>query len=275
MSDNKSTLYSSLDAEKLAESDISNSVITNTKTSDNLNLLILDGENTVSFISENYRRNLYDKIFEFLRDKIANDSDTASFEYGLTKLDILNLPISYNSKLKLKYSDGLLALGKLLIQNFSLNQKQDENIHAVIFMQMLGELVKGKPFLFSFDIERKGKVLCNLYKFNIEKDIIFDFTLNIKSTIEPSETYQKTAVEALGSYFSNGLNKRAELDKIFKLTSPITQEDGEKVMGVFAKINNSEFNLKGEFDPEAKKLSVKLILLWMILILLLILICLI
>ncbi len=50
LSDNKSTLYSSLDAEKLAESDISNYRITNTKTSDNLNLLILDGTNTVSFI---------------------------------------------------------------------------------------------------------------------------------------------------------------------------------------------------------------------------------
>ncbi|ABV75907.1 hypothetical protein [Rickettsia rickettsii] len=257
LSDNKSTLYSSLDAEKLAESDISNSVITNTKTSDNLNLLILDGKNTVSFISENYRRNLYDKIFEFLRDQIANDSDTAFFEYGLTKLDILNLPISYNSKLKLKYSDELVALGKLLIQNFSLDQRQDENMYAVIFMQMLGELVKGKPFLFACDIERKGKVESNLYKLNIEKDKIFDFALNIKSTIEPSETYQKTAAEALGSYFSNGLNKRAELDKFFKLTSPITQEDGERVMGVFAKINNSEFNLKGKFDPEAKKLSGK------------------
>ncbi|MEG8230232.1 phosphoribosylaminoimidazolesuccinocarboxamide synthase [Candidatus Rickettsia tasmanensis] len=257
LSDNKSTLYSSLDAEKLAESDISNSVITNTKTSDNLNLLILDGKNTVSFISENYRRNLYDKIFEFLRNQITNDSDTAFFEYGLTKLDILNLPISYNSKLKLKYSDELVALGKLLIQNFSLDQKQNENMHAVIFMQMLGELVKGKPFLFACDIERKGKVESNLYKLNIEKDKIFDFALNIKSTIEPSEAYQKTAAEALGSYFSNGLNKRAELDKIFKLTSPITQEDGERVMGVFAKINNSEFNLKGKFEPEAKKLSGK------------------
>ena len=40
--------------------------------------------------------------------------------------------------------------------------------------------------------------------------------------------------------------------KILKLTSPITHEDGEKVMGVFTKINNSEFNLKGELDPEAK-----------------------
>ncbi|GAA5252920.1 hypothetical protein KNCP2_12080 [Candidatus Rickettsia kedanie] len=52
----------------------------------------------------------------------------------MTKLDILNLPISYNSKLKLKYSDELVALGKLLIQNFFLNQKQDDNMHAVIFM---------------------------------------------------------------------------------------------------------------------------------------------
>ncbi len=130
-------------------------------------------------------------------------------------------------------------------------------MHAVIFMQMLGELVKGKPFLFACDIERKGKVESNLYKLNIEEDKIFDFALKIKSTIEPSETYQKTSAEALGSYFSNGLNKRAELDKIFKLTSPITQEDGERVMGVFAKINNYEFNLKGEFDPEAKKLSGK------------------
>ncbi|ABV74638.1 hypothetical protein A1C_01635 [Rickettsia akari str. Hartford] len=257
LSDNKSTLYSSLDAEKLAESDISNSIITNTKTSDNLNLLILDRKNTVSFISENYRRSLYDKIFEFFGDKIANDSDTASFEYGLTKLDILNLPIAYNSKLKLKYSDELVALGKLLIQNFLLNQKQEENMHSVIFMQMLGELVKGRPFLFFCDIERKGKVESNSYKLNIDKDKIFDFALNIKYTVEPSETYEKTAVEVLGSYFSNGLNKRAELDNNFKLTSPITQEDGEKVMGVFAKINNSEFNLKGEFDPEAKKLSGK------------------
>ncbi|MCZ6924274.1 MAG: phosphoribosylaminoimidazolesuccinocarboxamide synthase, partial [Rickettsia endosymbiont of Ixodes persulcatus] len=169
----------------------------------------------------------------------------------------LNVPTTYKGQLKLKYSDELVALGKLLIQNFSLDQKQDENVHAVIFMQILGELVKGKPFLFACDIERKGKVESNLYKLNIEKDKIFDFTLNIKSTIEPSEIYQKTAVEALGRYFSNGLNKSAELDKIFKLSSPITQEDGEKIMGVFAKINNSEFNLKGEFDPEEKKLSGK------------------
>ncbi|MCC8467184.1 MAG: phosphoribosylaminoimidazolesuccinocarboxamide synthase [Rickettsia endosymbiont of Eriopis connexa] len=257
LSDNKSTLYSSLDAEKLAERGISNSVITNTKTSDNLNLLTIDGKDNVSFISEHYSKNLSDKILKFLRNKIEEDFNLNSFEYDLAKLEVLNVPTTYNAQLKLKYSDELLALGKLLIQNFSLNQKQDENMHAVIFMQMLGELVKGKPFLFSCDIERKGKVESNLYKLNIEKDKIFDFALNIKSTKEPSEIYQKTVVEALGSYFSNGLNKRAELDKIFKLTSPITQEDGEKVMGVFAKINNSEFNLKGEFDPEAKKLSGK------------------
>ncbi|WP_010423617.1 hypothetical protein [Rickettsia helvetica] len=257
LSDNKSTLYSSLDAEKLAESDISNSVITNTKTSDNLNLLTVDGKSTISFTSENYSKNLSDKVFKFLRDKIGEEANFDSFEYDVAQLDALNVPTTYNSQLKLKYSDELLALGKLLIQNFSLDQKQDENMHAVIFMQILGELVKGKPFLFACDFERKGKIESNLYKLNIEKDKIFDFALNIKSTKEPSEIYQKTAVEALGRYFSNGLNKRAELDKIFKLTSPITQEDGEKVMGIFAKINNSKFNLKGEFDPEEKKLSGK------------------
>jgi hypothetical protein len=257
VNDNKSAYYSSKGAEKLSENDVSNAVITNTKTSDNLNLLTLDGKSTVSFISENYSKNLSDKVFKFLRDKIGEDANFDSFEYDLAKLEILNVPTTYSSQLKLKYSDELVALGKLLIQNLSLDQKQDENMNAVIFMQILGELVKGKPFLFACDIERKGKIESNLYKLNIEKDKVFDFALNIKSTIEPSEIYQKTAIEALGSYFSNGLNKRAKLDKIFKLTSPITQEDGEKVMSVFAKINNSEFNLKGEFDPEAKKLSGK------------------
>ncbi|MCZ6925337.1 MAG: hypothetical protein O7D30_08595 [Rickettsia endosymbiont of Ixodes persulcatus] len=44
------------------------------------------------------------------------------------------MPTTYKGQLKLKYSDELVALGKLLIQNFSLDQKQDENVHAVIFM---------------------------------------------------------------------------------------------------------------------------------------------
>ncbi|AFB20814.1 hypothetical protein [Rickettsia canadensis] len=255
MSDRKSTLYGARDAEKLAES-ISNSVITNTKTSDNLNLLTLDGKTVVSFISEKYSKNLSDKVFKFLRDKIGEEAPFDSFEYDVGYLDVLDVPTTYKGQLKLKYSNELVALGKLLIQNFSLDQKQDENVHA-IFMQILGELVKGKPFLFACDIERKGKVKSNLYKLNVEKNKIFDFALNIKSTIEPSEIYQKTAVEALGRYFSNGLNKRAELDKVFKLSSPITQEDGEKIMAVFAKINNVKFNLKGEFDPEEKKLSGK------------------
>ncbi|WP_347938545.1 phosphoribosylaminoimidazolesuccinocarboxamide synthase [Rickettsia oklahomensis] len=252
MSDRKSTLYSSQGAKKLAESDISNCVITNIKTSDNLNLLTLDGQSIVLFISENYSKNFSDKVLKFLRDKIGEKVNFDSFEYDVTHLDVLNVPTTYTGQLKLKYSDELVALGKLLIQNFSLDQKQDD---AVVFMQILGELVKGKPFLFACGIERQGKVESNLYNLNIEKDKIVNFALNIKSTIEPSEIYQKTAVEALGRYFSNALNKRAELDKIFKLNSPITQEDGERIMAVFAKINNSEFNLKGEFDPEEKKLS--------------------
>jgi len=124
-------------------------------------------------------------------------------------------------------------------------------------MQMANEILKGKPFLFACDLERKGKIESNLYKLNIEKDKIFDFALEVKSTREPSEIYQKTAIEALGSYLSNRLNKRAELDQKFKLSEPITEEDGQKIMGIFAKTNNFEFNLKGEFDPEEKRLSGK------------------
>jgi len=257
LSDNKSTLYNSRDAEKLEESDVGSVVITNTKTPDNLNLLTVDGEDIVSFISENCDKNFSDKILKFLKSKIGEDVNLSSFEYDVSKLDVLNVPTTYKAQLKFKYSDELVAFGKLLIQNFSLDQKQNENVHAVIFMQILSELAKGKPFLFACDFESKGKIESNLYKFNIEKDKIFDFALNIKSTREPSETYQKTAVEALGRYFSNGLNKRAELDQIFKLNSPITQEDGEKIMGIFVKTNNFEFNLKSEFDPEEKKLSGK------------------
>jgi len=80
ISDRKSTLYSSWDAEKLSEGDNSNSVITNTKTSDNLNLLTVDGKNTISFISENYSKNFSDKVLKFLRNKIGEDANFDSFE---------------------------------------------------------------------------------------------------------------------------------------------------------------------------------------------------
>jgi|GEM_PF-4467045 len=257
INDDNSTLYNSRYTEKLTESKGSNIMVTNNKTPDNLNLLNLDVKSETSFIAENYIRDFNNRIFKLLKNKIAGDIDLGTFEYDLGKLDILNLPISYNYKLKLKYSDELLALNKLFFQSFSPSMKQDEVIHNVIFMQIANEIYRGKPFLFTADFERKGKIESNFYKLSIEKDKIFDFAFNIKSTQQPSETYEKVGIEALGSYFSSGLNKRAESDSNFRLVEPITLEDGKKIMNFPTKINNLEFNLQGEFDPKEHKLQGK------------------
>lgn len=257
---NKSSFYSSNIAEKLIESNGGNIVITNTKTTDNLNLLTLDFKSEAIFISDNYIKEISNKIFKFLKNEKTFNFDSKILKSDLvrlTQLQLLNLPESYNYKLKLKYSDELAVLSKLFFQRFSSNEKQEEIMHEAIFMQIATEIYKGKPFLLALDIEKKGKIQNNLYEVSIEKDKKIDFIFNVKATQVPSEIYENVAINAVSNLYLNILNEQIKTDAKFKLSESITEDDLAKIIGFTQKINNFEFNLKGEFDPEEKRLSGK------------------
>lgn len=251
---NKSSLYSSNIAEKLIEFNNNTIVITNTKTSDNLNLLDLDIKTNATFISDSYMKEISNKIFKFSKNKKISIFDFEALKLDLTyfsQLQLLNLPESCNYKLKLKYSDELAALNKLFFQSLFSTEKQDEEQDEIIFMQIVNEIYKGKPFLLTLDVENKGKIQNTLYKVSIDKDKKIDFVLNIKGTQEPSEIYESAAINAASDLYLNIINE--QINTNFKLSEPITKDDYAKIIGFIQKINNVEFNLKGEFNPEDNK----------------------
>ncbi|MFY9589734.1 phosphoribosylaminoimidazolesuccinocarboxamide synthase [Rickettsia endosymbiont of Halotydeus destructor] len=266
LNDNKSTIYSSKTAEKLAESEGNKITIIHSKTADNLHLLELDTQGNITFTSENYIKEISSKVNKFFKN--AKEMK-AAFEdlnsENLVKVTQLNSPMYNSNKLSLKYSDELLTLGKLFVQRFSASEKQDEIMHEAIFMQIVTELYKGKPFLFAWDSKINGKMQNNIYKINLEKDKKINFSFNIETTNTPSEIYEKAMVDSFSAHtfagFKRGFNRAInELgpNAASKFNESLTQNDFAKMIEPFAKVKDSKFSIEVEFDPEEKKLSNKI-----------------